>query len=81
MKQYDFNRIIERKGSGAIKTDALEKFFGKKDLIPMWVADMDFETPDFITDALIERMIGSQNITDGRFRRNGSVTSLESSKA
>lgn len=56
MKQYDFNRIIERKGSGAIKTDALEKFFGKKDLIPMWVADMDFETPDFITDALIERM-------------------------
>ena len=56
MKHYDFDRIIERKGSGAIKTDALGKYFGKDDLIPMWVADMDFETPDFITEALLERM-------------------------
>ena len=56
MKHYDFDRIIDRKGSGAIKCDALGKFFGKDDLIPMWVADMDFETPDFITEALMERM-------------------------
>lgn len=56
MKHYDFDRIIERKGSGAIKSDALGKFFGKDELIPMWVADMDFETPDFITEALLERM-------------------------
>ena len=28
MKHYDFDRIIERKGSGAIKTDALGKYFG-----------------------------------------------------
>ena len=56
MKTYDFDKIIERRGSGAIKCDALEKFFGKDDLIPMWVADMDFETPDFITEALMERM-------------------------
>ena len=56
MKHYDFDRIIDRKGSGAIKCGALGKFFGKDDLIPMWVADMDFETPDFITEALMERM-------------------------
>ena len=56
MKHYDFDRIIDRKGSGSIKCDALGKFFGKDDLIPMWVADMDFETPDFITEALMERM-------------------------
>lgn len=56
MKHYDFDRIIDRTGSGAIKYDALGKFFGKDDLIPMWVADMDFETPDFITEALLERM-------------------------
>lgn len=56
MKHYDFDRIIDRKGSGAIKCDALGKFFGKDDLIPMWVADMDFETPDFITEALLKRM-------------------------
>ena len=54
--QYDFDRIIDRKGSGAIKSDSLEKVFGKDRLIPMWVADMDFETPDFITDALRERL-------------------------
>ena len=56
MKTYDFDKIIERRGTGAIKCDALGKFFGKDDLIPMWVADMDFETPDFITEALMERM-------------------------
>lgn len=56
MKIYDFDKVVERRGSGAIKTDALGKVFGKEDLIPMWVADMDFETPDFIIDALNERM-------------------------
>lgn len=56
MKIYDFDKIVERRGTGAIKTDALKKVFGKEDLIPMWVADMDFETPDFIVDALKERL-------------------------
>lgn len=53
---HDFDRITDRKGSGAIKYDALGKVFGKEDLIPLWVADMDFETPHFITDALRERL-------------------------
>lgn len=53
---YDFDRITDRKGSGAIKYDALGKVFGKDDLIPLWVADMDFETPHFITDVLRERL-------------------------
>lgn len=53
---HDFDRITDRKGSGAIKYDALGKVFGKDDLIPLWVADMDFETPHFITDALRERL-------------------------
>ena len=56
MKQFDFDRIIDRSGSGAIKTDAVEKVFGKPGLTPMWVADMDFETPEFIIDALKKRM-------------------------
>ena len=56
MKTYDFDKIVERRDTGAIKTDALKKVFGKEDLIPMWVADMDFETPDFIVDALKERL-------------------------
>ena len=53
---YDFDKIIERKGSGAVKFDALGKVFGKEDLMPLWVADMDFETPHFVTDALRERL-------------------------
>ena len=56
MKTYDFDKIIERRGTGAIKTDALGKVFGKEDLVPLWVADMDFETPDFIVNALKERL-------------------------
>lgn len=56
MKRYDFDKIIDRRGSGAVKTDVLKKVFGKEELIPMWVADMDFETPDFIVEALRERL-------------------------
>ena len=56
MKRYDFDKVIERQGTGAVKTDALGKVFGKEALIPLWVADMDFETPDFITEALKERL-------------------------
>ncbi len=47
-KKYDFSRIIERRGTGALKTDALGERYGRPDLTPLWVADMDFATPDFI---------------------------------
>lgn len=43
---------IDRKGSYSIKTDALEKYYGTQDLIPLWIADMDFETPSCIQEAL-----------------------------
>ena len=56
MKRYDFDKVIDRRGTGAVKTDALSKVYGKDSLIPLWVADMDFETPDFIVDALKERL-------------------------
>ena len=56
MKTYDFDKIIERRGTGAVKTDALKKVYGKEDLIPLWVADMEFETPDFIIEAICKRL-------------------------
>ena len=56
MKTYDFDKIINRRSTGAYKTDKLKDVFGKEDLIPLWVADMDFETPDFIVDALKKRL-------------------------
>lgn len=45
---------IDRRGSYSIKVDALAKYYGKDDLIPLWVADMDFETPACVKDALQE---------------------------
>lgn len=48
----NFNEIIDRSGRGAIKGDWKEKLFGTEDVIPMWVADMDFKTPKCILDAL-----------------------------
>ncbi|MEG1617689.1 MAG: PatB family C-S lyase [Bacteroidales bacterium] len=56
MKQYDFNRIIDRTQTNSVKTEALKDLYGTSDLIPLWVADMDFPTPDFILDAIRKRL-------------------------
>lgn len=53
---YDFDKIIDRRGTGSFKYDRLDRFFGSKDLIPMWVADMEFASPDFIIDAIRKRL-------------------------
>ena len=53
---YDFDKIIERRGTDSVKYDLLNPVFGTNDVLPMWVADMDFEVPDFIREAVIERM-------------------------
>ena len=53
---YDFDKIIDRTGSGDLKHGVLQERYGRSDLLPLWVADMDFETPPFITDALRRRL-------------------------
>lgn len=55
MKKYNFDEIVKREDTNCIKYDALERFFGSKDVLPLWVADMDFKTPDFIVDAIKKR--------------------------
>lgn len=55
MMIYNFDEIIPRKGTNCIKYDALETIFKSPDLLPLWVADMDFRTPDFIMEAIRER--------------------------
>ena len=52
----EFDSIIERAGTGSIKYDKRKEIFGTEDLLPMWVADMDFKTPEFILDALKQRL-------------------------
>ena len=53
---YDFDKPIDRRGSGDLKHEVLEERYGRGDLLPLWVADMDWETPSFITDALKQRL-------------------------
>lgn len=52
--EYDFNSILDREKSGAVKYD-LREIHGVEGIIPMWVADMDFKSPRSIIDAVSER--------------------------
>lgn len=52
---YDFDKIVPREGTANVKYDLRESYFGNADVLPMWVADMDFETPIFIQKAVQER--------------------------
>lgn len=53
---YNFDKITDRSGTGDLKHGVLKQRYGRDDLLPLWVADMDFETPHFITDALRRRL-------------------------
>ena len=55
MQRYNFDEIIDRQGFSTYKTEFAEKVFGTNDLLPLWVADMDFRTPDFIMNAIRKR--------------------------
>jgi cystathionine beta-lyase len=52
---YNFDEIIERNGTNSLKYDGKKRYFGTDDIMPLWVADMDFRTPDFIMDAIRHR--------------------------
>lgn len=53
--RYDFDKVINRADTNSVKYDLRKRVFGNPDVLPMWVADMDFETPDFVRKAVIER--------------------------
>ena len=50
--KYDFDKINDRRGTNSMKFDRLKEVFGKEDLLPMWVADMDFQSPPAVIDAI-----------------------------
>lgn len=52
---FDFDQIIPREHTASVKWDARKGYFGREDLLPMWVADMDFAAPEAVTRALVER--------------------------
>ncbi|WP_046176615.1 MalY/PatB family protein [Domibacillus indicus] len=47
-----FDEVIERRGTNAVKWDGLKTVFGREDVLPMWVADMDFKAPEVVIDAI-----------------------------
>lgn len=53
--KYDFSKTIDRNNTDCIKWDYLNSFFGKEELHPMWVADMDFKVPPEILKPIEER--------------------------
>lgn len=53
---YNFDEIIDRNGTDSVKWDGVESRWGRNDLIPMWVADMDFRTAPFVIDAIKKRL-------------------------
>ncbi len=56
MTPYNFDKEINRKGTNSVKYDLLKTYFGREDVLSMWVADMDFETPDFVLEAIAQRL-------------------------
>lgn len=55
-RNLNFDKVIERKNTDCLKYDFAQKYGMPKDVLPFWVADMDFEVSSYIEDALIERV-------------------------
>jgi cystathionine beta-lyase len=53
--KYDFDKRIDRTNKATYKWDQSEKLFGRSDILPLWVADMDFEAPKEVVEAITQR--------------------------
>ncbi len=56
MTHYNFDEIIDRRHTDCVKYDGYQEIYGADDLLPLWVADMDFRTPDFVLEAMQKRL-------------------------
>ena len=52
---YDFDKMTDRRGTSCSKWDNMSSMFSEKGLLPLWIADMDFEAPEFICQAMPRR--------------------------
>lgn len=53
---FPFDRVIDRRGTLSVKWDDVHRVFGREDVWPMWVADMDFPAPKEVQEALRQRV-------------------------
>lgn len=56
MSKYDFDTVIDRRGTSAVKYDWLDGMFGRHDVSPLWVADLDFAVCPDIVNGLRRRL-------------------------
>lgn len=52
---FDFDREVVREGTASVKHDGRGAYFGSEDVLPLWVADMDFAAPPAVVEALEQR--------------------------
>jgi len=71
---YNFDEPVSRQGTSCVKYDLRKDVFGNENVIPMWVADMDFKTPPFIMEAIRERL--KHEILGYTVRRSEYFTSI-----
>ncbi|OFY40050.1 MAG: cystathionine beta-lyase [Bacteroidetes bacterium GWF2_40_14] len=67
---YNFDKIIDRQGTSCVKYDLRKEVFGTEDLLPMWVADMDFQSPPAVTEAA--RRLSEHGVFGYTFRSESS---------
>lgn len=69
--KYNFDEFVDRRNTNCIKWDTLEDTYNSKDILPMWIADMDFKASDEIINALKERVehgvLGYNFISDSTY--------------
>ena len=54
--KYNFDKVIDRNKSNSKKWDGLKEVYGRDDILPLWVADMDFKAPEPVLEALQEKL-------------------------
>jgi len=68
---YDFSTSACRKDTNAEKYTLREELFGTNDVEPVWVADMDIDTPDFVIEAVKKRLehpiVGYEEVPESAF--------------
>ena len=66
---YNFDEVVNRRNTNCIKWDTQED-----DVLPMWIADMDFKSPDEVIEALVER--AKEGVFGYNFRQDGFYDSI-----
>ena len=66
--QYDFDKVIDRRNTEATKYKMCKANFGTDDVLPLWIADMDFRAPQPVIDAMVAKaqhgIFGYHSLTD-----------------